>query len=254
MASAPSTPAAATGSNPPASPIEPLPTDLARSYTHVHPLLLLSLFAWRFDALVADPAPVLLSSLLPVAALQVAYVALCLPPTSGSSSAAAIRRKVGAGEKKKGGVAGAGGKVERGWNGTVVPAFLSLLLTALAATPLLAALLVLFGAPATTHHEHTLLAAAHMAVLGALPLVYVHGVRGETWRQAVALLLPVDEVYGGLIGTVVGAWLGAVPVPLDWDREWQQWPVTIVTGAYVGYALGKVVGGTVLRGKKVLFE
>jgi phosphatidylinositol glycan class F len=55
-----------------------------------------------------------------------------------------------------------------------------------------------------------------MAVLGTLPLVYVHGVRGETWRQAVALLLPVDEVYGGLIGTVVGAWFGAVPVPLDW--------------------------------------
>ena len=38
------------------------------------------------------------------------------------------------------------------------------------------------------------------------------------------------------------------------DREWQQWPVTIVTGAYVGYALGKVVGGTLLRGKKVMFE
>jgi hypothetical protein len=38
------------------------------------------------------------------------------------------------------------------------------------------------------------------------------------------------------------------------DREWQQWPVTIVTGAYVGYALGKGLGGTVLRGKKVMFE
>jgi phosphatidylinositol glycan class F len=118
MATAP--PAApSTPNNPPALPIDPLPTDLARLYTHIHPLLLLSLFAWRFDALVADPASVLLSSLLPVAVLQVAYVAVCLPPTSGSSSSAAvIRRKVGGGgggEKKKGGqttgVGGVGGSV-----------------------------------------------------------------------------------------------------------------------------------------------
>jgi phosphatidylinositol glycan class F len=89
-------------------------------------------------------------------------------------------------------------------------------LTALAATPLLTAILVLFGAPVTTHHMQTLLAAAHIALLSNLPLVYVHGVEGETWRQAAALLLPIDEVYGGLIGTVLGAWLGAVPIPLDW--------------------------------------
>lgn len=38
------------------------------------------------------------------------------------------------------------------------------------------------------------------------------------------------------------------------DREWQQWPVTIVTGAYIGYAVGKLLGGTLLKGKKVMFE
>ena len=124
MASAPSTPAAPAPQQPSAAPIEPLNTDFARLYTHLHPLLLLSLFAWRFDAFVADPAPTLLSALLPLAALQTAHVALCLPPTSGSSSsAAAIRKRVGGsgGEKKKGGVgSGAGGKVERGVSGTVV--------------------------------------------------------------------------------------------------------------------------------------
>lgn len=133
------------------------------------------------------------------------------------------------------------------------PAFLSLLLTALASTPLLIITLVLFGAPITTHHLHTLLCGAHVALLSTFPLVYVHGVNGETWRQIVALLLPIDEVYGGLIGTVLGAWLGAVPIPLDWDREWQKWPVTIVTGAYLGYAVGKLLGGTLLKGKKIMF-
>ena len=81
---------------------------------------------------------------------------------------------------------------------------------------MLAATLVLFGAPITTHGWHTVLCAAHISLLGVLPLVYVHGVDGQTWREIVALLLPVDEVFGGMIGTVLGAWLGAVPIPLDW--------------------------------------
>lgn len=232
----------------PATPIEPLNTDLARIYTHIHAFIVLSLYAYKFNDLVADPAPVLLGTLLPLAALQIAYVAACLPPTSGSSTPQL--KKLKGGEKKK----SAPGKLESGINGTLVPAFLSLLLTALASTPLLTATLVLFGAPVSTHHTHTLLAGAHIALLSTLPLVYVHGVNGETWREAVALLLPIDEVYGGLIGTVLGAWLGAVPIPLDWDREWQKWPVTIVTGAYIGYAVGKLLGGTLLKGKKVMFE
>lgn len=48
--------------------------------------------------------------------------------------------------------------------------------------------------------------------------------------------------------------MGAVPIPLDWDREWQAWPVTIVVGAVMGWATGKVVGGTVLKGKRIQFE
>lgn len=49
--------------------------------------------------------------------------------------------------------------------------------------------------------------------------------------------------------------------PYEWtgltgnrDREWQKWPVTIVTGAYIGYAVGKLLGGTLLKGKKIMFD
>lgn len=96
------------------------------------------------------------------------------------------------------------------------PAFLSLVATTLIATPLFLLTLYLFGAPVTTHHWHTILCAAHIALLAACPLVYVHGVDGPTWRDIVGMMLPIDEVYGGMIGTVMGAWLGAVPIPLDW--------------------------------------
>ena len=76
--------------------------------------------------------------------------------------------------------------------------------------------LVLFGAPITTHVPHTMLAAAHISLLVAFPLVYVHQLDAERWREIVAAKMGVDEVYGGAVGTVVGAWLGAVPIPLDW--------------------------------------
>ena len=38
------------------------------------------------------------------------------------------------------------------------------------------------------------------------------------------------------------------------DREWQKWPVTIVTGAYLGCAAGKVVGKYLVRGNRISFE
>lgn len=53
------------------------------------------------------------------------------------------------------------------------------------------------------------------------------------------------------MGTCIGAWLGAVPIPLDWDREWQKWPVTILCGMYGGYLVGKLIGGTIAFGKRL---
>jgi phosphatidylinositol glycan class F len=64
---------------------------------------------------------------------------------------------------------------------------------------------------------------------------------------------PLDEVFGGLVGAMLGGWLGAVPIPLDWDREWQKWPVTVVTGVYLGYVAGRWIGGWA-RGKRIGFD
>ena len=93
---------------------------------------------------------------------------------------------------------------------------LASLLTGLLGAPLLAGLLILFGAPFTTHLWHTLLCGAHIAVLSGLPLIYVHGVDTEVWRRIAALMAPVDQVFGAALGAVFGAWIGAIPIPLDW--------------------------------------
>lgn len=75
------------------------------------------------------------------------------------------------------------------------------------------------------------------------------------WLEIAALYAPVDEVFGAALGCVLGAWLGAVPIPLDWDREWQKWPVTVITGGFGGYVIGKFVGGLgFVRGKRIELE
>ena len=46
-----------------------------------------------------------------------------------------------------------------------------------------------------------------------------------------AAFVPVDFLwFGGAWGSLAGAWMGAIPIPLDWDRPWQRWPVTCVAG------------------------
>ena len=35
--------------------------------------------------------------------------------------------------------------------------------------------------------------------------------------------------------------MGAVPVALDWDREWQKWPCTVVWGTVMGWMAGRVL-------------
>ncbi|KUF97395.1 hypothetical protein AM588_10008480 [Phytophthora nicotianae] len=43
------------------------------------------------------------------------------------------------------------------------------------------------------------------------------------------------------IGAMLGAYVGALPIPLDWDRPWQQWPLTCVYGTLIGHAAGIVL-------------
>ncbi|THD00322.1 hypothetical protein EYZ11_000215 [Aspergillus tanneri] len=275
MASALPSPPSAPPSASPA--VNILPTTLARTYALVHPCLLLSLLALRFRSLEADSVGELLGDLPLLALLQVVFVMICLPPAGSALSPrqSASGESNDVDEKKppsspsstvgNGGVIIKPGKIgyrRRGpktdsstcFSAKVIPAVLSLILTFLLAAPVLAALLVLFGAPITTHHWETLLCAAHMAVLSSTALIYAHGVDGTTWKEVWGAARPLDAVWGGALGTGVGAWFGAVPIPLDWDRPWQTYPITILVGAYIGYAVGLGLGRSWLFGKRINFD
>ena len=68
-------------------PIELLHTNGARTFTHIHPILLLTAYYLQFSALVANPVSGLLASLLPLAIIQTCYIVTCLPSASGSATA-----------------------------------------------------------------------------------------------------------------------------------------------------------------------
>ncbi|KAK4669378.1 Glycosylphosphatidylinositol (GPI) anchor assembly protein [Podospora pseudopauciseta] len=219
-------------------------TPLAQTLRHAQPLLLSGVLAFGFSSLVKDPVAAMSSTTLPLtAALQAVYAVICLPVAGRGGNDTAKKAKPRPGEKtsKK--------RAKEGGNNAYVLATLSLLITALV-TPFIYASMVLFGAPFLTHGSHTLLCAAHLSLLGLFPLFYVHGVDASAWAAVGGFRAPLDETFGGLAGALVGAWLGAVPIPLDWDRDWQKWPVTILVGIYGGYVLGKVIGGTAAWGKK----
>jgi|ERR1700760_931654 len=95
-------------------------------------------------------------------------------------------------------------------------AILSVLLALLAGTPIVSTILILFGAPLTTSLLETILCGAHLSILAGMPLVYTYGVDSDNWMRIGALMVPIDEVYGASIGTLIGAWFGAIPIPLDW--------------------------------------
>lgn len=48
-------------------------------------------------------------------------------------------------------------------------------------------------------------------------------------------------MWAGTVGAMVGGWVGAVPIALDWDREWQKWPCTVVWGVVLGWTLGRLL-------------
>ncbi|ODV98026.1 hypothetical protein PACTADRAFT_185606 [Pachysolen tannophilus NRRL Y-2460] len=124
--------------------------------------------------------------------------------------------------------------------------FASLVLSCLLAFPVYV-IIVLFGAPFLSLTLQTLLLSLHFSLITIFPLFIVYNfTKANDFNHYCYLIfsnfstdtLLNHQVYFISIGGVIGTWLGVFPIPLDWDRDWQKWPITLIVGGYTGSVIG----------------
>lgn len=111
---------------------------------------------------------------------------------------------------------------------------------------------VCFGAPALSQHWETSSFASLLVVLTVLPIVLIYGPETDGYGGLVHVLFsdqnelklsdPLGhQLFVNCCGAVVGSWIGAFPIPLDWDRSWQKWPISCAVASLVASFLANSV-------------
>ncbi|XP_012526892.2 phosphatidylinositol-glycan biosynthesis class F protein [Monomorium pharaonis] len=106
-------------------------------------------------------------------------------------------------------------------------------------------MIVLFGAPVLTDHEETTMLVVTLITLTFVSTSLHLGVDTAldilmgTYSQKSNVL--ADALKLNIQSTILGTWLGATVIPLDWDRPWQTWPIPCVIGALLGYLIAHFI-------------
>ncbi|KAL6559750.1 hypothetical protein OROGR_004867 [Orobanche gracilis] len=105
---------------------------------------------------------------------------------------------------------------------------------------------IILGAPVGIQHfKKTVHWSLLMSLFTFAPAASVYGSSWTDWHRIFAHTKPVGSTDFMIClpahGAVIGAWFGAWPMPLDWERPWQEWPVCVTYGAILGYLVGMVV-------------
>lgn len=118
----------------------------------------------------------------------------------------------------------------------------SIFVSIILAVPLFVAI-ILMGAPIYNYSLKTLYLTLHLSLLIFSPLIVLYNLDLNQFKK----LFTEDSLYGIIFHhtilslvllTLGGCWLGVIPIPLDWDRPWQQWPITLLVGGYLGGVIG----------------
>ncbi|MCI4384458.1 hypothetical protein PGIGA_G00038970 [Pangasianodon gigas] len=110
---------------------------------------------------------------------------------------------------------------------------------------------VLYGAPLLESALETFSLAVLLSTLTTLRCLCMLGPNVQAWIRvfsrdgAMSVWDTSLQITTGC--SVVGAWLGAFPIPLDWDRPWQVWPISCSLGATGGFLTGLLVAPIWIR-------
>ncbi|KAI9599243.1 GPI biosynthesis protein family Pig-F-domain-containing protein [Syncephalis fuscata] len=115
----------------------------------------------------------------------------------------------------------------------------------LAGTVLLHIMAILFGAQLVGQFSQTWHGALFISLMAVTPVAIVLGNQWSDWLRIFGEHRPEyaleRSIYYPLVLTIVGAWIGGIVLPLDWDRPWQAWPIPSVVGATGGYTAGLLI-------------
>ncbi|CAN1170845.1 Phosphatidylinositol-glycan biosynthesis class F protein [Linum perenne] len=107
-----------------------------------------------------------------------------------------------------------------------------------------AAIAIVLGAPVGSRYLLKINWSLLMSSFTVVPVASVYGSSWADWQRLLACTKPIGSLEYMLCipahGAVIGAWLGAWPMPLDWERPWQEWPICVTYGSLVGYVVGMV--------------
>ncbi|KAL0130584.1 hypothetical protein PUN28_002314 [Cardiocondyla obscurior] len=119
------------------------------------------------------------------------------------------------------------------------------LVTALVLSMVYYVMIVLFGAPVLTDHEETTMLVVTLITLTFVSTSLHLGVDSAldiltgTYSQKGSIL--TEALRLNIQATILGTWLGATVIPLDWDRPWQAWPIPCIIGALFGYLIAHFI-------------
>ncbi|XP_027338997.1 phosphatidylinositol-glycan biosynthesis class F protein [Abrus precatorius] len=115
---------------------------------------------------------------------------------------------------------------------------------------------IALGAPVTFQYlPKTVNWSLMMSLFTTVPASCVLGSSWADWQRIFAQTKPNGSVEYLIClpahGAVIGAWFGAWPMPLDWERPWQEWPISVSYGTIASYVVGSVtsLGFVLARGR-----
>ncbi|KAM6324374.1 phosphatidylinositol-glycan biosynthesis class F protein [Aegotheles albertisi] len=107
------------------------------------------------------------------------------------------------------------------------------------------AIIVLYGAPLIESVTETFLFSVLLSTFTTLQCLCVLGPNIQAWIRVFskngAMSVWESSLQITTMCTILGAWFGAFPIPLDWDRPWQVWPISCSLGATFGYVAGLII-------------
>lgn len=104
---------------------------------------------------------------------------------------------------------------------------------------------ILMGASYYSRFEETLMLSALLTALTILPIALFLGPSKtlqflfyDTFELTCGREVShLELLQHSALGALIGAWAGSVVVPLDWDRDWQAYPIPNVVGAFAGFTI-----------------